>query len=299
MNANEKLRARHRAREAQAEANDKRYRRDRANADDAAAIRGILHRVDSVDTWERKRLDQAMEHIRADASKKRAGNFAGLQAAVDQMRGRGQTLASIAALVEVDVRDIQSALRRARTGDDGGRGLARAPGGTKRSTRSNAQNAGTDRGDSTCAAADHRSRNGDGADQYDPTRCIRCDAVMLDADAAPRRGRRRIYCSDTCRRDASAARTAAQRYGSPIRVVEVPKAVASEQQTETDDECAVSDTPAAVTPLDAVEIALRSEEALHALLARVAEQARRKKLDRGTLTAARELARAVHPLRNS
>lgn len=298
MNGNEKLRARYRAREAQAEAKDKRYRRDRANVDDAAAIRGILHRVGSVDTWERKRLDQAMEHIRADASKKRAGNFAGLQAAVDQMRGRGQTLTSIAALVDVDVRDIQAALRRARTGDDEGRGSASAPGAAKRPTRSSAQNAGADSGDPTCDAADHRSRNGDGADQYDSTRCIRCDAVMLDADAAPRRGRRRIYCSDTCRRDASAARTAAQRYGSPIRVVEVPKAVASAQRTETD-KCAVSNTPAAVTPLDAVDIALRSEEALHALLARLAEQARRKKLDRGTLTAARELARAVHPLRNS
>ncbi|MCH9733358.1 MAG: hypothetical protein K0U78_02225 [Actinomycetia bacterium] len=296
MNANEKLQARYRARQAQAEANDKRCRRDRANADDAAAIRGILHRVSAVDTWERKRLDQATENIRADAAQRRAGNFAGFQAAVDQMRGRGQTLASIAALVGVEVRDIRSALRRARTGDDEGPGLVRAPGAAKRSARSNGQNAGTDSGDPACASADHRSRNGDGADRYDPTRCIRCDAVMLDADAAPQRGRRRIYCSDTCRRDASAARTAAQRYGSPIRVVEVPKAVASLQQTETD-ECAVSNTLEAVTPLDAVDIALRSEEALHVLLARVAEQARLKKLDRSTLTVARELGRAVLPLR--
>ena len=117
---------------------------------------------------------------------------------------------------------------------------------------------------------------------------------MLDADDAPRRGRRRLYCSDTCRRDASAARTAAERYGAPIRVVEVPKAVASLEPTA---ETAVPATPAAVTPLDAVDVTLDNDEALQGLLARVTEQARLKKLDRATLTAARELAKAVHPLR--
>ena len=78
----------------------------------------MLHRVGAIDTWERKRLDQAAEHVRADAVKKRARYFAGLQAAVDRMRERGQTLAEIATLVEVDVREIRAALRRARTGDD-------------------------------------------------------------------------------------------------------------------------------------------------------------------------------------
>ena len=56
-------------------------------------------------------------------------------------------------------------------------------------------------------------------------------------------------------------------------------------------------TPAAVTPLDAADITLHNDEALQALLARVTEQARLKKLDRATLTAARELAKAVHPHR--
>ena len=47
---------------------------------------------------------------------------------------------------------------------------------------------------------------------------------------------------------------------------------------------AVSQTPLAVTPLDAADITLRDDEALRALLARVTEQARLKKLDRATLT---------------
>ena len=59
----------------------------------------------------------------------------------------------------------------------------------------------------------------------------------------------------------------------------------------------MSETPVPVTPLDAVDIMIENEEALHALLACVTEQARLKKLDRATLTAARELAKAVHPLR--
>ena len=107
MNANAKIAARRRAREAQARANEKRYRRDRANADDAATIRTMLHRVGAVDVWERKRLDQAAEFVRADAVKRRASYFADIQAAVDRMRERDQTLATIATLVEVDVREIR------------------------------------------------------------------------------------------------------------------------------------------------------------------------------------------------
>lgn len=293
MNANEKIKARYRAREAQARANEKRYRRDRANADDAATIRVLLHRVGAVDTWERKRLDQAAEHVCADAAKRRASYFSGLQAAVDQMRDRGQTLAKIAALAEVDIREIQAALRRARKGGDGGRRVA-TPGAGSGSTLSDAQDARTDSADPMSDAADRRSRGGDGAGDYDPSRCIRCDAVMLDADNAPRRGRRRVYCSDTCRRDASAARTAAARYGSPIRVIEVPRAGSCVEQTA---EKAVAESSTAITPLDAVDITLENDGALQTLLARVTEQARLKKLDRATLTAARELAKAVHPHR--
>jgi hypothetical protein len=122
MSANEKLLARRRVREAQRKKNEKRAHRDRANVVDAETIRATLHRVGAVDTWERKRFFQAVETIRADAVKRRAGHYREVQAVVEQMRARGQTFAQIAELVGVGVREIQTVLRRARTGDQGGRG---------------------------------------------------------------------------------------------------------------------------------------------------------------------------------
>jgi len=296
MDANAKIAARHRAREAQARANEKRYRRDRANADDAATIRTMLHRVGAVDVWECKRLDQAAEFVRADAVKRRAGYFADIQAAVDRMRERDQTLAAIATVGEVDVREIRSALRRPRTGDTRGLGLVGKPGAGSRPPCSDAPEVTPgDQARSVDSADEGTDSGATRADSHDSTRCVRCDAVMLDADDEPRRGRRRLYCSDTCRRDASSARKAAERYGSPIRVVEVPRAGSC---VERDAYMAGSQAPLAVTPLDAADITLRDDVALQVLLARVTEQARLKKLDRGTLTAARELAKAVHPHRN-
>jgi hypothetical protein len=296
MNSNEKLRARYRAREAQRRMNEERARRERANAEAAATIRLTLHRVGAVDTWERVRLDQAQERVRAEGARRRAGYLAGLQAAVEQMRDRGETLAKIAALVDVDVREIKAALRRARAADEGGRGLAGMSGAGTRSARSAPQGGDVESREPLSDNADRRSFSGDdnGAGSYDSTRCVRCEAVMLDLDDGPRRGRRRLYCSDTCRRDASAARTAAERYGSPIRVVEVRKTVAFSKPTAA----SARSELAHITPLHAVDILLENDEALHALLARVTEQARLKKLDRPTLTAARELSKAVHPLRS-
>jgi hypothetical protein len=276
--------------------NEERARRERANADAAATIRLTLHRVEAVDTWERMRLDQAQERVRAEGAERRAGYLTGLQAAVEQMRDRGETLAKIAARVDVDVREIKAALRRARTADDGGRGKAGMSGAGRRSGRSASQGGDFESRDPLSDNAGRRPSNGDdnGAGSYDPTRCVRCEAVMLDLDDGPRRGRRRLYCSDTCRRDASAARTAAERYGSPIRVVEVQKTVASSKPTAE----SARPEPAPVEPLHAVDILLENDEALKALLARVTEQARLKTLDRQTLTAARELSKAVHPLRD-
>ena len=39
----------------------------------------------------------------------------------------------------------------------------------------------------------------------------------------PRRGRRRIWCSTACRRAAHAERAAAERAGTAVRVIEVPR----------------------------------------------------------------------------
>ncbi len=55
--------------------------------------------------------------------------------------------------------------------------------------------------------------------------CPRC-GLPIDApfpDDEPRRGRRRIWCSTACRRAAHAERAAAERTGTAIRVIEVPR----------------------------------------------------------------------------
>ena len=161
-----------------------------------AAIRVTLHRVGAVDAWERKRLDQAAQFVRADAVKQREGCFTGIEAAVDRMRERGQTLAAIAALVEVEVRDIRSALRRGRTGDTGGPGLHGKPGAGSRPSCSGAPDVTTGNHIRSVDTADGGTNIGaSGAHNQDSTRCIRCAAVMLDVDVSPRRGRRRLYCS--------------------------------------------------------------------------------------------------------
>jgi hypothetical protein len=292
MGANEKLLARRRAWEVQRKKIEERARRDRANAAGAEEIRAILHRVDAVDIWERKRLDQAAGNIRADAVKRRAGHFRRLQAVVEQMRARGQTVALIAELVGVDGREIQTALRRARTGDQGGRGSTASAVASSRPV--DAVNPAVDSSVDPLPEDVPRGATGEGVGGgHDPTRCVRCDAVMLDEDAAPRRGRRRLYCSDTCRRDASAARTAAQRHGAPIRVVEVPKVIASQELSAR-----TGGRNEPVSQVDAVGTALDDAGVLCELLTRVAERARCKKLDRATLTAARDLSNAVHPHRS-
>ena len=53
--------------------------------------------------------------------------------------------------------------------------------------------------------------------------CPRCQQALLPDDR-PRQGRRRLWCSDACRRAAHAERRAAERAGMAVRVVEVPRA---------------------------------------------------------------------------
>ncbi|KUI06135.1 hypothetical protein AU188_00955 [Mycobacterium sp. IS-3022] len=288
MSGSEKLRARQRAREAQRRANEKRASLELANADDAASIRVLLQRVGAVDAWESVRLDQVSENVRKDAARKRVSHFVNLQSVIGRMRDRGQTIASIADLAEVGARDLQNVLRRARAGD----------GGAQRATKSrNAGGLGANGATLRSHSAvdvDHRSMGADSDLTFDPTRCVRCDAVMLDPDVTSRRGRPRRYCSDTCRRDASAARTAAQRHGEPIRVVEVPRA-ADRNEPRTQHECATASEIRSAC--DAVELALHNADAMKILLSSVADRARRKELDRSTFEVARELARAVYPNR--
>ncbi|MCV7435566.1 hypothetical protein [Mycolicibacterium bacteremicum] len=262
MSAVSKLEARHRAREAQRKMNELRAQRQRANAEDATAVRAVIGRLHDVDEWEGRRLAQTRQQVTAEAQSRRRRYFAEAGASIRYMRDRGETLASIAELVGVDVSEIRAVLH-----SKGTKGPVAAQPGAR----------GTARTD------------------MEWPRCVRCDALMMDPEDRPRRGRRRLYCSDSCRRDASAARMAAERHGAPIRVIEVPRA-----GSFAEPEALRADPPApvSVTALDAADIASRDEQALCLLLARLTERARRKDLDRATLTAARDLAKAVYPYRS-
>jgi hypothetical protein len=86
---------------------------------------------------------------------------------------------------------------------------------------------------------------------------------------------------------------AAERYGAPIRVVEVPKISAPEERTVP-----TAGPNETVAHVNGASVAMGDTAVLCELLARMTEQARLKKLDRATLTAARELSNAVHPHRS-
>lgn len=265
MSAVSKLEARRRAVEAQRRANEVRAQRDRANADDATTVRALIGRLQDVNEWEGRCVAQSRQQVQAEAQRRRSHYYADACASIKDMRERGATLTAISELVGVDVSEIRALLR------------SKAAKTVK-----------------TQPAARAGTRHDDRVSTEWP-RCVRCDALMMDPEDRSRRGRRRLYCSDTCRRDSSAARMAAERHGTPIRVVEVPRAGSSTDLAPTPE---VSPTPVAVSALDAADIASRDEQALCALLARLTERARCKDLDRATLTAARDLAKAVYPYRS-
>jgi hypothetical protein len=122
---------------------------------------------------------------------------------------------------------------------------------------------------------------------WEPGKCPRCGANVWRS-TVPTRGRRQIWCSSNCRRAAHAERVAAERAGTAIRVVEVPRAVVRVPQAPV---------VAALQPTseEAAAQVLSDTAALAKVLRSLTAQARRKKLDRTVFDAARELARAVLP----
>jgi hypothetical protein len=123
------------------------------------------------------------------------------------------------------------------------------------------------------------------------TVCPRCGA-SLPPDFGPRRGRRRIWCSDRCRRDAHAERAAAARTDRPIRVVEVPRSalplIRSVVITRPRDD---------LTPAEAAACVLASPTALGYVLDSLTRQAREKTLDAKVRDAALGLAKTLMPRR--
>ena len=127
------------------------------------------------------------------------------------------------------------------------------------------------------------------------TACPRCGA-SLPPEHGPRRGRRRIWCSDRCRRDAYTERAAAARTEQPIRIVEVPRAALPIIRPLVYTRLVHDPTPAAdPTPAEAAERVLTSPPALAYVLRSLTSQARKKTLDINVRQAALELAKILLP----
>lgn len=288
MGAKSRIEARYRAREARAKALEARAQRKCANGEDAVVILAAIDRVHQIDAWEAQCLVQARQRVRMEAGGKRMRCCEDACAAIGRMRDRGETLVNIATLVGVDVGEIRALIRH----------VPVKTRGTEKVSDASVDVVGYEEPKRQTPFAADSAVKGDLLSSVDDRiwpRCVRCDALMLVEDDRPRRGRRRLYCSDRCRRDASAARTAADRHGTPIRVVEVPRAVFAVQRNTGSVEPLM---PAPRTALDAADITFHNTEALRSLLARVTECAQRKELDHATFTAARELAKAVQPHRS-
>jgi len=84
-------------REAQAEANEQRAQRDRDNVDDMAAFLVARTRLAGVDECQAERVSQ----IGLEADRRRDEHRSECAAAVQRIRGRGESVGTIAALANV------------------------------------------------------------------------------------------------------------------------------------------------------------------------------------------------------
>jgi len=112
--------------------------------------------------------------------------------------------------------------------------------------------------------------------------CPRCCRSLPPEIDQKRRGRRRIWCSDDCRRQAHAERVAAERAGLAVRVVEVPRTALPPRNRP-------------LTAAETAELVLADQSSCIALLEALTEQARRKQLDNQVRSAVLKLARMALP----
>jgi hypothetical protein len=108
-----KVMARRRAREVQAQANEARAQRERANIEDAAIYMVAVSKVNEVDAWEVERLAAVRDQVRSEAEKRRADHRAQAGAAVARMQRRGETPRNIAQLTGDSVGEVRALLRLA------------------------------------------------------------------------------------------------------------------------------------------------------------------------------------------
>ena len=110
VNIQSKSQARRVVREAQAEANEQRAQRDRDNVDDMAAFLVARTRLAGVDECQAERVSQ----IGLEADRRRDEHRGECAAAVQRIRGRGESVGTIAALANVSEGEVRAFLKAAR-----------------------------------------------------------------------------------------------------------------------------------------------------------------------------------------
>lgn len=114
--------------------------------------------------------------------------------------------------------------------------------------------------------------------------CPRCGAA-LPPEAGPRRGRRRVWCSQNCRRAAHAERASAEQGSQPVRVVEVPRSAPVLIKPLI--------VPRPMTSAEAAQRVLTDTEALGQVLRGLTVRVRNGELPADLAADAHELARAI------
>ncbi|MCH9729768.1 MAG: hypothetical protein K0U84_08865 [Actinomycetia bacterium] len=111
--SNNKAETRRRVQQAQAAANAARAERDRANLQDVTALVEAMRELRAVDAWEAQKLKEATDKWRAAADKRRASRRGKANSLLTRLKGRRETLATIAAMSAESVGQLRAVSRYA------------------------------------------------------------------------------------------------------------------------------------------------------------------------------------------
>jgi hypothetical protein len=95
--------ARRKIKEAQAQANAERIKRERENVNDAAVIMVELGKIAAVDTWEAEQLGE----VRVEAERRRDERRSEAAMALRRIQGRGEKLTAISVLVGAPLAELR------------------------------------------------------------------------------------------------------------------------------------------------------------------------------------------------
>lgn len=120
-----------------------------------------------------------------------------------------------------------------------------------------------------------------------PQKCPRCDTELPAEWDVRRRGRRRVWCSNKCRRAAHTERLAAERAGMAVQVVEVPRGLPVLPR--------IVAVPRELTSAELAYQMLDDPEALETVLRWLTARAAAKKLDKRVRAECLRLAHVLLP----